>query len=211
MPTLTPTAPQISPDAAGDAAREQAQPSDGADARFAEALAHSGQLYYAAARMTRNPADAEDLVQETYARAYASFHQFKEGTNLRAWLHRILTNTFISSYRRSKREPATSTAGVEDWQLERAQAQVPGGLRSAEELALDRIPDRRITSAFHELPYDFRTAVYLADIEGFGYREIAAMMGCPIGTVMSRLHRGRSRLRELLTDCLATRPGQEGA
>ena len=121
----------------------QAQRDDRTDERFAEALGHSRQLYSAASRMTRNPADAEDLVQETYARAYASFHQFKEGTNLRAWLHRILTNAFISSHRKSKREPALSTSGIEDWQLERAQVRAPGGLRSAEELALDRIPDAR--------------------------------------------------------------------
>ena len=169
-------------------------------ARFAEALAHSRQLYSAAARMTRNPADAEDLVQETYARAYASFYQFTEGTNLTAWLHRILTNTFISSHRKKQREPALSCAGLEDWQLERAQSHTAGGLRSAEELALDRMPDTRVAKAFRELPDDFRMAVYLADVEGFGYREIAAIMGCTIGTVMSRLHRGRSRLREMLTD-----------
>jgi len=185
----------------------RAQRDERTDERFAEALVHSRQLYSAASRMTRNPADAEDLVQETYARAYASFHQFKEGTNLRAWLHRILTNTFISSHRKSKREPALSSAGIEDWQLERAQVRAPGGLRSAEELALDRIPDARVTTAFRELPDDFRMAVYLADVEGYGYREIAGMMGCPIGTVMSRLHRGRNRLRELLTE-VQGRPDQ---
>jgi RNA polymerase sigma-70 factor, ECF subfamily len=189
----------------------QALRDDRTDERFAEALGYSRQLYWAASRMTRNPADAEDLVQETYARAYASFHQFKEGTNLRAWLHRILTNEFISNHRKTKREPALSTAAIEDWQLERAAAHTPGGLRSAEELALDRIPDDRVTTAFRELPDGFGLAVYLADIEGFGYREIAGMMGCPIGTVMSRLHRGRSRLRELLAERLAPWPGQEGA
>jgi RNA polymerase sigma-70 factor (ECF subfamily) len=187
------------------------QRGDQTDERFAEALGHSRQLYSAASRMTRNRADAEDLVQETYARAYASFHQFKEGTNLRAWLHRILTNTFISSHRKSKREPALSTAGIADWQLERAQLHTPGGLRSAEELALDRIPDARVTTAFRELPDDFRLAVYLADVEGYGYREIASMMGCPIGTVMSRLHRGRNRLRELLAERLVPWPGRDGA
>jgi RNA polymerase sigma-70 factor (ECF subfamily) len=184
---------------------------DSSQARFAEALSHSRQLYSAAARMTRNPADAEDLVQETYARAFASFHQFSDGTNLRAWLHRILTNTFISSHRKKQREPVFATAGVEDWHLVRSQAYLPGGLRSAEELALDRMPDSRVTTAFRELPDDFRTAVYLADIEGYGYREIASIMGCPVGTVMSRLHRGRRRLRELLTERLAVQPAQEGA
>jgi RNA polymerase sigma-70 factor, ECF subfamily len=183
---------------------------DSTQERFAEALTHSRQLYSAAARMTRNPADAEDLVQETYARAFASFHQFTEGTNLRAWLHRILTNTFISSHRKKQREPVLTVAGVEDWHLVRAQAHLPGGLRSAEELALDRMPDARVTTAFRELPDDFRMAVYLADVEGFGYREIAGLMDCPVGTVMSRLHRGRHRLRELLTERLAARPAEEG-
>jgi RNA polymerase sigma-70 factor (ECF subfamily) len=183
---------------------------DSSQARFAEALGHARQLYSAAHRMTRNPADAEELVQETYARAFASFHQFSDGTNLRAWLHRILTNTFISSHRKKQREPVFTTAGVEDWHLVRAQAYLPGGLRSAEELALDRMTDSRVTTAFRELPDDFRTAVYLADIEGYGYREIASIMGCPVGTVMSRLHRGRRRLRELLTERLV-HPAQEGA
>ncbi len=184
---------------------------DGVQARFAEALAHSRQLYSAAARMTRNSADAEDLVQETYARAFASFHQFTEGTNLRAWLHRILTNTFISSHRKKQREPVLTAAGVDDWHLVRAQAYLPGGLRSAEDLALDRMPDARVTTAFRALPEDFRTAVYLADIEGYGYREIAGIMGCPIGTVMSRLHRGRSRLRDLLTERMASHPVPDSA
>jgi RNA polymerase sigma-70 factor (ECF subfamily) len=195
-------------------ANHQAAPDTEAHERFAEALGHSRQLHAAAARMTRNPADAEDLVQETYARAYASFHQYTEGTNLRAWLNRILTNTFVSSYRKKQREPAQAAqAGpvVEDWRLARAQAHQPGGLRSAEDLALDRIPDTRVTGAFRELPDDFRLAVFLADIEGYGYREIAAIMGCPIGTVMSRLHRGRGRLRELLTERLGGRLAEDGA
>jgi RNA polymerase sigma-70 factor (ECF subfamily) len=173
----------------------------GADAQFAEALAYMRQLHAKASRMTRNHSDAEDLVQETYARAFASFHQFKEGTNLRAWLNRILTNTFISSYRKRQREPVLTTAGLEDWQLERAHSRSAGAApaaRSAEELALDRIPDAGVTDALQQLPCDFRIAVYLADVEGFCYREIAEIMHCPIGTVMSRLHRGRGRLRELL-------------
>ena len=172
-----------------------------ADAQFDEALGYMRQLHEKASRMTRNHSDAEDLVQETYARAFASFHQFKEGTNLKAWLNRILTNTFISSYRKRQREPMLTSAGLEDWQLERAHsrsAQSSGAARSAEELALDRIPDASVTDALRQLPADFRMAVYLADVEGFGYREIAHVMHCPIGTVMSRLHRGRSRLRDLL-------------
>jgi RNA polymerase sigma-70 factor (ECF subfamily) len=176
------------------------------EARFAEALGYMRQLHAMASRMTRNHADAEDLVQETYARAYASFHQFKEGTNLKAWLNRILTNTFISSYRRKQREPAVATAGLDDWQLARAQSHTAGGMRSAEELALDRITDTTVTKALRALPADFRMAVYLADVEGFGYREIAGIMRCPIGTVMSRLHRGRNRLRELLEDSAREMP-----
>lgn len=172
-----------------------------AEVPFDEALSYMRQLHAKASRMTRNPSDAEDLVQETYARAFASFHQFKEGTNLRAWLNRILTNTFISSYRKRQREPVLTASGLEEWQLERAHsrsAHSPEPARSAEELALDRITDTSVTDALRQLPDDFRMAVYLADVEGFGYREIAQIMGCPIGTVMSRLHRGRGRLRELL-------------
>jgi len=172
-----------------------------ADTQFDEALGYMRQLHAKASRMTRNHSDAEDLVQETYARAFASFHQFKEGTNLRAWLNRILTNTFISSYRKLQREPRLIAAGLEDWQLERAHsrsAQPSASARSAEELALDRMTDGDVTGALRRLPEDFRMAVYLADVEGFGYREIAEIMHCPIGTVMSRLHRGRGRLRDLL-------------
>jgi RNA polymerase sigma-70 factor (ECF subfamily) len=171
---------------------------DGTAERFEDALAHFRQLHSAANRLTRNQADAEDLVQETYARAYASFHQYKDGTNLRAWLNRILTNTFISSYRRKQREPLLTTTGVEDWQLARAQAHTAAGLPSAEELALAHMPDADVMQALRQLPEDFRMAVYLADVEGFGYREIASIMHCPPGTVMSRLHRSRGRHRELL-------------
>ena len=171
-----------------------------AEARFSEALGYMRQLHMTASRMTRNPADAEDLVQETYARAYASFHQFRDGSNLKAWLNRILTNTFISSYRKKQREPVLSTAWIDDWQLARAQSHTAQGMRSAEELALDRMPDGSVIKALRQLPAHFRMAVYLADVEGFGYREIAEIMHCPIGTVMSRLHRGRGRLRELLAD-----------
>ena len=188
MPT-THTPPQV----------QRAEPGQRADDQpFAEALAHRGQLHVAASRMTRNQADAEDLVQETYARAYASFHQFQEGTNVRAWLNRILRNTFINNYRKRQRQPAISTAGIDDWQLARAQSHGAAGWASAEELALQHIPDARLTMALRRLPEDFRVAVYLADVAGFGYREIAEIMGCPVGTVMSRLHRARGRLREQL-------------
>ena len=175
-------------------------PDQSTQARFTEALGHMRQLQVTASRMTRNQADAEDLVQETYARAYASFHQFREGTNLRAWLNRILRNTFITSYRKRQREPVLSAAGVEDWQLDRAQSHTPA-TASAEEMALERMTDLRLAAAFRRLPGEFRLAVYLADVAGFGYRDIAAIMECPVGTVMSRLHRGRARLREQLVAC----------
>lgn len=155
-------------------------------------------LFAAAMRMTRNPADAEDLVQETFMKAFAAFGRFEQGSNLKAWLYRILTNTYINSYRKRQREGFTTPVDeLEDWQLPDSDGLIA---RSAEAEALDHMPPSVVKDALGELSEEFRMVVYFADVEGFSYQEIADMMGTPIGTVMSRLHRARRILRDKLRD-----------
>jgi RNA polymerase sigma-70 factor (ECF subfamily) len=167
----------------------------------ADALAYLDQLYGTALRMTRSPADAEDLVQDTYAKAFAAFRSYEQGTNLRAWLFRILRNTFINNYRKAQRQPSSGPSEeLTDGQLLDLEQRTSGGVRSAENEALERLGDDEIAAAMATIPEDFRTAVYLADVEGFSYKEIADIMETPVGTVMSRVHRGRKALRALLTD-----------
>ena len=162
-----------------------------------EVASWRGQLYPAALRMTRNPADAEDLLQETMTRAYTGLRNFTPGTNVRAWLYRILTNTFINSCRKRGREPA-QTLRAEFEQLLDSRDGVAQPARSAEAEALDKVADSEVMQALMELPEGFRAAIYLADVEGYPYRDVAEMLEIPIGTVMSRLHRGRSKLRKRL-------------
>jgi RNA polymerase sigma-70 factor (ECF subfamily) len=151
--------------------------------------------------MTRNPADAEDLVQEAYGKAFAAFHQYTDGTNLKAWLFRILTNTYINAYRKKQRQPAqSSTDTFEDYQFAKLSENPTEGFRPADIEALDRIPSGAVIDALAKLPEDFRLVVYYADVEGFAYKEIAEIMGTPVGTVMSRLHRGRKQLRAALSE-----------
>ncbi|WP_441426239.1 sigma-70 family RNA polymerase sigma factor [Arthrobacter sp. YAF34] len=171
-----------------------------------DAMQYVDQLYSAAMRMARNPSDAEDLVQEAYTKAFSAFHQYKPGTNLKAWLYRILTNTYINLYRKRQREPLQSNSDtIEDWQLARAESHTSSGLRSAEAEALDHLPDSDVKRALQSIPEEFRLAVYFADVEGFAYKEISDIMNTPIGTVMSRLHRGRKMLRDMLADYAAER------
>ena len=175
-------------------------------ARFeAEALPLLSGMYSAAYRLTRNAADAEDLIQETFLRAFRGFHQFQPGTNLKAWLYRILTNTFINNYRKRQRQPQTvSDDEIEDWYL---YSKLGEGRAepSAETSVIEALPDEDVQEALSSLPEQFRLAVLLADVEGFSYKEIAEIMDVPIGTVMSRLHRGRKALEKRLWDVVRER------
>ena len=177
--------------------------------RFTElALPHMQALYTAALRMTRNPADAEDLVQETFLKAYRAFDRYEDGTNIRAWLYKILTNTFINSYRAAKRRPEKADVeDVEDLYMYRrlGDLQAAGTGRSAEDEVFSHITDDEVKQAIESLPEAFRIAVLLADVEGFSYKEIADITDVPIGTVMSRIHRGRKALQKALTDYAETR------
>jgi RNA polymerase sigma-70 factor, ECF subfamily len=196
LPLMTTSDESASP----DAVNEPVLPDN--RALFEEqALPFLDQLYAAGLRMTRNPADAQDLVQETFVKAYSAFGQFQQGTNLKAWLYRILTNTFINTYRKKQRDPYSGTIDeLEDWQLGGAESATTTTTRSAEAEAIDHLPDTAVKDALQSIPEDFRLAVYLADVEGFSYQEIADIMKTPVGTVMSRLHRGRRLLRDKLTD-----------
>ena len=173
-----------------------------AQQRFAdEAMPLLDQLYGGALRMTRNPQDAEDLVQETYLKAYKNFDSFTPGTNLKAWLYRIMTNTYINTYRKKQRRPlVTSADDVTDSQLYTSSSHDSTGLESAEVEALKAMPNSKISEALNALNEDYRMVVYYADVEGLAYKEIAEVLDIPMGTVMSRLHRGRKQLRGMLKD-----------
>jgi len=178
----------------------------GRDTFADDAMQFAPQLYSAALRMTRNAADAEDIVQETYLRAYRSYESFEKGTNLRAWLFRILTNTFINSYRAKQRRPQeTDVDNVDDLYLYRRVRSADFSSRSAEETLFDLFTDDEVKQALEDLPESFRLPVLLADVEGFSYREIAEMLDVPIGTVMSRLHRGRKSMQKALAQFAAER------
>ena len=211
-PTPVEPAATVEPDPIDEpeAAEAVTAPAQTADVRalFEEqAMQYMDQLYAAAMRMTKNPADAADLVQETFVKAYTAFGQFQQGTNLKAWLYRIQTNTFINNYRKNQRNPYQGTIDdLEDWQLGGAESVTQHSTtRSAEAEAIDHLPDSAVKDALQSIPEDFRLAVYFADVEGFSYQEIADIMKTPVGTVMSRLHRGRRLLRGLLAEYASDR------
>jgi RNA polymerase sigma-70 factor (ECF subfamily) len=189
----------------GDAVAGHGGPVDETDAQRADrferdAMQHLNRLYAAALRMTRNPTDAEDLVQDTYVKAHRSFHRLRPDTNLRAWLYRVLTTTFVDTYRTRQRQPRLATTNeIESWRVARESIPSPVS-KSTEAEVLDRLPESAVKEALEAVPAEHRLVVYLADVEGFAYKEIAEIMSSPIGTVTSRLHRGRRKLRELLED-----------
>ena len=166
-----------------------------------QAMEHIDKLYAHAMRKTGNQQDAHDLVQETYLKAFAAFDQYQQGTNIKAWMHRILENTYINSYRKQKNQPyQTPLEELEDWQIGRAESRTATTRRSAEAEAIDHLPATVVKQALQDLPEEFRNAVFLVDVEGYSYQEVADIMDTPTGTVMSRLHRGRKILRERLSD-----------
>ena len=197
-PSPTPQAPELAPASSA---------LDGAEleARFIdESMLLMNQLFGAARGMTRNRADAEDLVQETYLKAYQKFHQYQPGTNIKAWLYRILTNTYITSYRKAQRSPKRASSDtVEDWQLADAASHSEVGLKSAEVEALEALPAAQLRDAIDSLSEEHRMVVLMADVEGMSYKEIAEELGVPMGTVMSRLNRARKNLRSALADVAA--------
>jgi RNA polymerase sigma-70 factor (ECF subfamily) len=166
-----------------------------------QAMEHIDKIYAHAMRKTGNSADANDLVQETYLKAFAAFDQFEQGTNIKAWMHRILENTYINQYRKLHKQPYYAPLEeLEDWQLGDAESRTSSSNRSAEAEAIDHLPASAVKDALQSIPEDFRIAVYLVDVEGYSYQEVADIMETPTGTVMSRLHRGRRLLREQLTE-----------
>ena len=199
------TTPQLTPQTHDPATASSTPDDEALQARFMdEAMPLMDQLFGAALGMTRNRADAEDLVQETYLKAYQKFHQYKPGTNIKAWLYRILTNTYITSYRKAQRSPKrASTDTVEDWQLADAASHAETGLKSAEVEALEALPSAQLREALDSLSEEHRMVVLMADVEGMSYKEIAEELGVPMGTVMSRLNRARKNLRSSLADVAA--------
>ena len=171
-------------------------------------MQYTRQLYTAAMRVTRNPSDAEDLLQETFLKAYRAYHTFEAGTNLKAWLYRILTNTYINKYRKESRRPSEVDLGsVEDLYLYRriGSEESAEAARTTEDRVLDGLVESDIKAAVESLPVNFRLPVLLADLEGFAYKEIAEILNIPVGTVMSRLHRGRKAMQKALWDYAAKR------
>ena len=176
-------------------------PSPTSELFVGQAMEYADQLYAAAMRLAKNPADAADLVQETYLKGYQAFDRFEQGTNLKAWLYRILTNTYINLYR--KRQKTGIQEGLDDleeWQVRESESLTTKATRSAEAEAIDHMPDLAVRDALHALPEERRLVIYFADVEGYSYQEIAEIMDTPVGTVMSRLHRGRRELRDALAD-----------